>query len=96
MTIKQLNIFGEEIDYNEVIEEQKPKPRMTIKERFRSINGINKSHKCKECQHCIRYILRNGKSYYKCQKMGISSSEATDIRLKDYSCNLFKVVEEWN
>lgn len=44
--------------------------------------------RCKNCEHCIR-ISYHGKNYYKCELIGMSHSEATDIRLS-YTCNQFK------
>jgi len=66
--------------------------RMTIKQAFRWLNGVDKSHICKECKYCIKYTAN--RSHYKCQKMGVTSSSATDIRLKDYACRLFEVDDE--
>lgn len=37
---------------------------------------------CADCVNCIRQSY-HGKNYYKCDLIGISRSEATDIRLKD-------------
>ncbi len=40
---------------------------------------------CRTCRHCVK-IIHNGKTYYKCTLLGISNSEATDIRLS-YVCD---------
>ncbi len=62
---------------------------LTIKEKFRKLYGINESVKCGDCKHCIR-VNTNNKNYYKCEVMGITSSAATDIRLKDYGCSEYR------
>lgn len=87
--MKQIDIFGNEVD---IIIEKKQKKRLTIKEKFRQINGFKKGYKCYNCIYldCVCY---NGKNYYKCKKIGITSSKATDVRLKDIACNLFKKKE---
>lgn len=60
----------------------------SIKGEFRRIFGYYPNHTCKECAYCIKFT--ENRSYYKCEKMGVTSSAATDIRLKDYSCRLFE------
>lgn len=40
---------------------------------------------CADCDHLIKQTYHD-KNYYKCDLIGISRSEATDIRLKD-TCN---------
>lgn len=56
------------------------------------MNGVDKNHICKECKYCIKYTAT--RNYYKCRKMGVTASSATDIRLKDYACRLFEVDDE--
>ena len=87
--MKQLDIFGKETDINSLAptNDIKTKDR-TIKGKFRSSFGFYKDHKCKECQHHI-VLHCNNKNFHKCRMIGISSSRATDIRLKDYACKLF-------
>ena len=63
--------------------------KLSIKEKFRILNGTNKNVRCKNCKYCKK-INVNYKNYYKCEIMGITSSTATDIRLKDYGCNKFE------
>lgn len=86
--MKQIDIFGNEVDIKNVIKKDKQK-RLTIKENFRNKHGYKKGYKCSDCIYfcCSSY---HNKNYYKCKIMGISSSKATDIRLKDVACNLFK------
>lgn len=92
MKMKQIDIFGNETDLNTI--NKKPKSiRLTIKDRFRQFHGYYKDYKCKDCIYCIQ-LGNRGRRYYKCVKIGITSSNATDIHLKDYSCNLFSIKEE--
>lgn len=59
----------------------------SIKSEFRRIFGYDPTHICKECKYCEKHVAN--RTHYKCSKMGVTSSAATDIRLKDYSCRLF-------
>ena len=63
-------------------------PKRTIKADFRWRYGIRHDHHCQECQFLAKSVAN--RTHYKCEKMGITASEATDIRLKDYACRLFK------
>ena len=84
--MKQLDIMGNEVDYFEL---NKPIIRESIKTRFRRINGYLQGKICKECKH-LKAFKQHYKTYHKCEKIGITNSEATDIRLKDCACKLFK------
>lgn len=86
--MKQLDIIGNEVDYFEL---NKPKEtsRQTIKDKFRQINGYLQGKTCKECIYHKAFSYHY-KTFHKCEKMGITQSEATDIRLKDCACKLFK------
>lgn len=84
--MKQLDIMGNEVDY---FDEQKPIIRESIKTRFRRINGYLQGKICKECKH-LKAFKQHYKTYYKCEKIGVTNSKATDIRLKDCACRLFK------
>lgn len=90
--MKQIDIFGNEVDVETIIE-KKQKKRLTIKEKFRQIHGFKEGFKCANCIYfwCDSH---NNKNYYKCKKIGISNSNATDIRLKDIACNLFEGVKD--
>lgn len=63
--------------------------RETIKSHFRRMAGFDDKHQCKDCAFFLftRCGMRN---HYKCKKMGLSGSEATDIRKKDCACTLFE------
>ena len=92
--MKQDTIDGniEEINFMKK-EKSTIQKRLTIKEKFRLRYGYNEEFKCKDCKFFIR-IDYNDKHYYKCEIMGISSSTATDIRLKDYGCQNFVIKEK--
>ena len=62
---------------------------ITIKAQFRHLFGYDPSHKCKECVYCVGVV--RSRTHYKCKKMGITHSAATDIRLKDDACRLFEM-----
>lgn len=77
----QLDIFGHEI---EVASVGRKEPE-TIKGRFRKMYGFDEAHACRDCAHRV-YRDRGDRRYYKCELIGISASESTDIRLKDPAC----------
>lgn len=89
--MKQLDIFGNEVDIEIINAEVKKQRagRLSIKDTFRKIHGYNKNNYCKNCMYLVCCSGRK-RNYYKCKKIGLSNSEATDIRLKDYACNLFE------
>lgn len=78
----QMNIFG---DLEPVETAYAPKERETIKTRFRKMHGVDDKHRCGDCIYCVAKL--RDRTYYKCEWMGVSSSEATDIRLKDPACD---------
>ena len=83
---KQLDIYGNEIELIDI-----PPTRKTIKDIFREKYGYLHGKCCRNCKH--HHILEyHYKNYHKCEKLGISNSEATDIRLKDVACNLYEEV----
>lgn len=91
---KQLDLFGNEVDIKQVNYEKKKGRKETIKEVFRRVNGYDKNHICRNCVHLLRMHIRSGRYYYKCELIGTSSSEATDIRLKDYACGRYEQESE--
>ena len=85
----QLDIFGNAIPLNEIPESNnKHGGRITKKSLFRSINGYKKGFYCKNCKYFKE--LRYNHKYFKCEKLGITSSTATDIRKNDIACNLYR------
>ena len=83
--MKQIDIFGNEVDPVDLL----PPPKKTIKEKFREQNGYLCGKICKDCKFHHRFDYHY-KHFHKCEKLGISNSEATDIRLKDCACNLYE------
>lgn len=70
------------------------KPEAKIKGKYRKWKydaNYRKSYANICCSTCKNlWVLNNGyKNFYKCNVMGISNSEATDIRLS-YVCDYFK------
>lgn len=59
---------------------------------MQELHGIKDGNDtCKTCKHCACYTNRGcNRHYYKCELWIISSSEATDIRLKNKACNLYE------
>lgn len=87
---KQIDIFGNEISIVDItITENKYLGRKSIKQKFRENYGYKKDFYCKDCDYFKEYHT-NDRKYFKCQKIGITSSSATDIRKKDIACNLYK------
>lgn len=76
-----MDIFGNAIAVDTISK----KGSETIKSRFRKAYGFDDEHFCKDCRHCI--FKERDRRYYKCELMGTSASEATDIRLKDPACS---------
>jgi hypothetical protein len=59
---------------------------------MQELHGIKEGNDtCKTCKHCVCYTNRRGnRHYYKCELWIISSSEATDIRLKNKACKRYE------
>lgn len=79
---KQLDIFGNEIDCNEIYTQQPNRKYKTMQE----IYGYRRDQTCKDCKHKIK-LKYHGRVYYKCSLWRLSKSSATDIRLKNIACN---------
>lgn len=88
MSEKQLDIFGNEVDVETIIYPPSRSGK-TFKSDFRHIYGFDKEHQCKNCKY-FREFYYNYKHYFKCEMLGITHSQATDIRKKDYACKLYK------
>ena len=75
---KTLNLFG---DMQEIDPVSEPKSKY---QRFKSMYHYRESIGAERCKNCINCIVINyhNKNYYKCEIMGISNSEASDIRIK--------------
>ncbi len=88
MSSYQFDIFGNSIPIEETSKNIKHGGRITKKSLFRSINGYKSGFYCKNCKYFRE--LRYNRKYFKCEKLGITSSEATDIRKNDIACNLYR------
>ena len=82
----QLDIFGTMVSVSET---GSSKPRETIKSRWRKIHGFDYSHKCGNCRFGFR-LKSNDRDCWKCDKMGVTSSEETDISKSDHACGMFE------
>ena len=74
---KSINLFGE-------LQEMDVSAPKSVYQRFKSMNHYRESTGHSRCKNCL-YLLKmeyHGKNYYKCELMGVSNSEATDIKLK--------------
>lgn len=80
----QRDLFGNDV---EVVSVPKSGRRYkTMQELHGTIEGV----RCGKCKHCVGYKW-NKKIYYKCEIWIVSSSEATDIRLKNTACKKFVI-----
>jgi len=83
------DLTGEEVDENKYfLNVDLPSKRPTIKSEFRRMHGFKNGLHCKNCNHFLEGHYR-GKVFFKCQKMGLSHSVATDIRKSDIACSLY-------
>ncbi len=84
--MKVVNLFGEIVES----EQNKKRGSMSPYQRFKAVNKYRKSDgpQCKTCEYHVIF-RHHDKRYHKCELIGISNSEATDIRVS-YVCNKFK------
>lgn len=84
-----INLLGIEVDDEKYFEDVKPaKSTATIKSEFRRMHGYKTDCFCKDCKSFFQGRYHN-KRYYKCKLIGLSNSEATDIRKSDIACSLY-------
>ena len=83
---KQIDIFGNEIHISDCV--YRPINGRKYK-KMQQLHGELPDKKCGDCTHCV-VIRHNRKNFYKCELWYVSSSEATDIRLKNVACKRFK------
>lgn len=88
---KQMDIFGNEIDVIE-IQSLSPRSGKTFKDKFRNNYGFKNGFFCKNCIY-FKELNYHYRRYFKCEKLGITSSTATDIRKSDIACSLYVEVE---
>lgn len=91
--MEDINLFGEVQKYYEPEKDVVLSPYQRLKQqmRYRKANPLKGESYCKHCNYCIRMGYHD-KVYYKCELIGISNSEATDIRVKN-TCDRFKQKE---
>lgn len=82
--MKQLDIFGNEIDIEDIARRNGNKKFKTMQE----LHGLTENKTCKNCKHCRAIFM--SKTYYKCGLWRLSHSEASDIRLKDKACGKYE------
>ena len=84
--MKQLDIFGNEVDRMEekIFVSKGGRRYKRMQELFGTIQG----KQCKTCKHLCSY--RQSRTWYKCGLWYQTSSQATDIRLKDVACGKYE------
>ena len=88
--MKDTNLFGEPDDFT-----IQHKEAHGVFMKWKQDNQYHKATNTKKCGNC-RYSVcceYHNKNYYKCHLMGLSRSEASDIRVS-YVCNKWKGQEE--
>jgi hypothetical protein len=62
--------------------------------KFKALYNYRKSEGEKKCGNCLSHIkgMYHNKFYHKCERLGISNSEATDIRVNNV-CDLYKEID---
>lgn len=86
MNQKQLDIFGNEVDVIE-IQSLPPRSSKTLKSKFRYNYGYKNGFYCRNCKYFEEH--QYNRKYFKCRKLGITSSSATDIQKSDIACSLY-------
>ena len=86
----QIDIFGNETPVEDAYSQKQTE---TIKSRWRRMYGFDESHKCGDCRYSFRMTV-NDKSFLKCNLMGVSASEATDIAKSDPACKRWEARDE--
>jgi hypothetical protein len=81
---KELNIFSEPQE----VPGKKPKGYINIyKKNYNYRKSDNKEICCNTCECIIKVLCTR---FYKCKNIGVTSSQSTDIHLRDV-CNLHKL-----
>lgn len=81
METRQIDLWGNE-------HALKPTTKGNRYLRMQEKHGKIEGKTCGTCANCVRYRVGN-RSVYKCKSWIISSSAATDIRLKDVACGMY-------
>lgn len=96
MKVFQQILFGGETDVNDIPDQSGNSPYIDFKNRQRYRKAKLRLYDRKCCGTC-KYIIPkdyHDKRYYKCKLMGMSYSEATDIR-KSCVCDLWEYGREY-
>lgn len=82
--MERMDLFGE-------IHDDDIKPAIGKYKLFKARNKYRDATETESCKNCIHHFAGDYhmKTYHKCNKMGASHSEASDIRLKKV-CNLWE------
>ena len=88
MENRQIDLFGKEVPVSETVKKQGGR-RESIQSAFRKMYGFDSDHQCRQCRFVLHYHYGNS-TFNKCEKIGVTNSVATDIRLKDMACSLFE------
>lgn len=84
---KQLDLFGKEVDLASSTSTRttRPSKRNEAKYIYKSLNGIDDEHFCKDCIHCIK---KN--NALKCERIDVSSNSETDLYSNEKACKAFE------
>lgn len=82
--MKRLDIFGGEVDIDEVFKVDK-KPNVSYKKAFREEHGYNHFKNCGKCKNFVSCTLATT-IVYRCKKIGMKTS----ISAGDYACDLYE------
>ena len=86
--MKQIDIFGNEIDVNDIPEYQAPVGRLKLKTMQERYGEDKQGRKCKSCIYFIRREYST--TYFKCSLWRDSRSTATDIKANQIGCKKFQ------
>ena len=90
--MKQIDIFGGETDVEQLWVDNNP--HITMKEKFRYLYGYKEGFTCQNCVY-FREQTYHRRKYFKCTQLGVTQSEASDIRKKDTACHLYVYCEPY-
>lgn len=80
----ETNLFGEEVPTPNRPAKHGPTPH----QQMLRVYGQKCGYTCRDCKNLI--ALGRNATYYKCEKYGVTSSAATDWRLKYAACGLWE------
>ena len=81
METRQLNFFGGE-------DTIRPITKGNRYRKMQEIHGKTEGKTCGTCANCVRCVVGK-RSVFKCKGWIVTSSAATDIRLKDPACGMY-------